>query len=57
MNKLYAADQAEAIEKVVTITKAKNPSFIRMEKEKDGRYLIKWEGERNEQENHPYAQS
>lgn len=43
MKKLYAADQTEAIEKVVTITETKKPSFIRMEKQKDGRYLIKWE--------------
>lgn len=46
MNKLYAADQAEAIEKVVTITDTKRPEYIRMEKQKDGRYLITWEGEK-----------
>ncbi len=46
MNKTYADDQAEAIEKVVTITETKRPEYIRMKKEKDGRYLITWEGER-----------
>lgn len=44
MNKLYAADQAEAIKKVVTITDTKRPAYIRMEKQEDGRYLIMWEG-------------
>lgn len=53
MKKLYAADQAEAIEKVATISKTKRPEYIRMEKQKDGRYLIKWEGEQKWQEN-PY---
>ena len=46
MNKLYAADQAEAIEKVAAITETKRPAYIRMEKQKDGRYLIKWEVEK-----------
>lgn len=45
MNKTYAADQAEAIEKVAAISETKRPEYIRMEKQKDGRYLIKWEGE------------
>lgn len=45
MKKLYADDQAEAIEKVVTITDTKRPEYIRMEKQEDGRYLITWEGE------------
>ena len=45
MKKLYADDQAEAIEKVVTITDTKRPEYIRMEKQEDGRYLIMWEGE------------
>lgn len=46
MKKLYAADQAEAIEKVAAITEIKRPAYIRMEKQKDGRYIIKWEGEK-----------
>jgi len=45
VKKLYADDQAEAIEKVVTITDTKRPEYIRMEKQEDGRYLITWEGE------------
>ena len=45
MNKTYAADQAEAIEKVSTIMETKRPAYIRMEKQKSGRYLITWETE------------
>lgn len=45
MKKLYAANQAEAIEKVTAITETKRPEYIRMEKQDDGRYLITWEGE------------
>ena len=46
MNKTYAADQAEAIETVAAITETKRPAYIRMEKQEDGRYLIKWEDEK-----------
>lgn len=54
MNKLYAADQAEAIEKVATISKTKRPAYIRMVKQEDGRYLIMWEGEQECQEKTAY---
>ena len=50
MKKLYAADQAEAIKKVAIIVETKKPDRIRMKKQKDGRYLITWEGEREWQE-------
>lgn len=46
MNQEYALDQADAIEKACKIIDKEKPDYIRMEKQKDGRFLITWEGEK-----------
>ena len=45
MNYRYADDQAVAIKMLADIAEIERPEYIHMAKQKDGRYLITWEGE------------